>query len=232
MHSEGCLRYFQSRGKKVVEVPDKNLRLIILRHGETEANSQRIIQGHLDNRLSERGREQADKVAARLRDESIDLIYSSDLLRAQETAAAVAESCGLRVRLDPALRERSYGEFEGRPVAEYEAAFKSSNLLRENFRPANGENLLDFEKRITAFLRAFVEEHLGRTVLIVAHAGTNRMLLKILLKKRFSDWLDLQQENTCVNILELSSVSDAHARLLNCVSHLGASEKLKMGVYE
>ena len=211
--------------------PDR-LRLIIARHGETEANVGRVLQGHLDNPLSERGNEQVTHLGKRLLEEGVEIIYSSDLKRAQATANAFAELAKLPVKIEPRLRERSYGEFEGQPVTEYETALMAANVSREAYAPRGGESLLDVEKRVSSFLESLIAQNLGKTVLIVAHAGTNRMLLKILLKKEFSAWLTLQQDNACVNILEIGP--DEHVRevILNCVSHLGSMGHLQMPVYE
>lgn len=210
----------------------ERLRLVMVRHGETEANVGRVLQGHLDNPLSERGYEQVTHLGKRLLQEKVEIIYSSDLRRAQATANAFAELAQLPVSIDPRLRERSYGEFEGQPVTNYETALLAAKVSREAYAPRGGESLLDVEKRVSSFLEYLIAQHLGKTVLTVAHAGTNRMLLKLLLKKDFSAWLTLQQDNACVNILEIGSDAQVQEIILNCVSHLGAMGHLQMPVYE
>ncbi|HXZ09027.1 MAG TPA: histidine phosphatase family protein, partial [Paraburkholderia sp.] len=92
--------------------------VIFIRHGETDWNRIKRIQGHIDIPLATSGVEQAQKLARRLQQEAkegarLDAIYSSDLLRAQQTAQPVASSLGLPLQLREGLRERSYGSFQG-----------------------------------------------------------------------------------------------------------------------
>ena len=87
--------------------------LLLARHGETDWNRELRIQGSSDIELNELGRRQARFLAQELTDVDLDAIYSSDLSRAHATAAAVAATHGLSVKLDPWLRERSFGSWEG-----------------------------------------------------------------------------------------------------------------------
>ena len=87
--------------------------LLLARHGETDWNRELRIQGSSDIGLNDLGRAQAHALAQELEHVELDAIYSSDLSRAQATAAAVAASHGLEVRLDARLRERSFGSWEG-----------------------------------------------------------------------------------------------------------------------
>ena len=87
--------------------------LLLARHGETDWNRELRIQGSSDIELNELGRQQAQFLAQELTDVDLDAIYSSDLSRARATAAAVAATHGLEVTLDPRLRERSFGSWEG-----------------------------------------------------------------------------------------------------------------------
>ena len=88
-------------------------RLYIVRHGETAWNLEQRIQGQLDIPLNDTGRGQAARMAQALAGEGIAAVYSSDLSRAAETAAALAQAAGLPLRTDPSLRERGFGHFEG-----------------------------------------------------------------------------------------------------------------------
>ena len=87
--------------------------LLLARHGETDWNRELRIQGSSDIELNELGRQQAQFLAQELTDVELDAIYSSDLSRAKATAAAVAATHGLDVSVDPRLRERSFGSWEG-----------------------------------------------------------------------------------------------------------------------
>ncbi len=199
------------------------MRLIIVRHGETAENIGRIIQGHRNNSLSLRGKEQVRRLAHRLKDQQIDVLYSSDLRRAKETAEIISAEINLKIETAIQLRERCCGEFEGQSVVEYEKALAASGLAKEAFIPFGGESLVDLEKRVSAFLSSIFSDQTTKTVLLVAHSGTNRAILKLLLNKDFADWLLLEQDNACINIFEIS-VDKVKAVLLNCTAHLESME--------
>ncbi|PIS15460.1 hypothetical protein COT62_03610, partial [Candidatus Roizmanbacteria bacterium CG09_land_8_20_14_0_10_41_9] len=88
-------------------------KIIIIRHGETDFNKERVIQGQLDTFLNKNGVEQARKAAVKLKGEKIDRIYTSDLKRANHTALIIGEVLKARVIPTPLLRERYFGELQG-----------------------------------------------------------------------------------------------------------------------
>ena len=94
------------------------MKLILVRHGETEWNMQQRFQGHLDIPLNSKGQWQARQAARALADQSIDHLFSSDLLRAQATARSIADTCGCAVQTDSRLREKGFGAWEGLTYAE------------------------------------------------------------------------------------------------------------------
>jgi len=151
--------------------------LLLVRHGETDWNRDGRWQGHSDTHLNDAGRDQARRVAGELGD--IDVVYSSDLARARETAEIVAEVLGLPVRLDARLRERAFGVWEGLTAAEIEAAFADAHarwLAREGAGADDAEPFEAFGARVTSFLADILERHPGETVLVVAHGGSIRVI--------------------------------------------------------
>ena len=126
-------------------------RLFLLRHGQTAWNAETRIQGQLDIPLDATGLWQAERVALALQAEGIQVLYSSDLQRARQTAAPLAAAIGLTVQTDAALRERGFGHFEGSTYAEIEARWPEDTLrwrLREpDFGPGGGEPLQAFYDR-------------------------------------------------------------------------------------
>ena len=92
--------------------------LLLVRHGETDWNAEGRLQGHTDRPLTDYGRRQAQQLAEELEREEIDAIYSSDLARARETAQIVGERLALPVELDPELREKDWGTWEGLTAVE------------------------------------------------------------------------------------------------------------------
>lgn len=150
-------------------------RLIAIRHGETAWNVDTRIQGQLDVELNANGRWQAERLAHALADQVIDAVYSSDLVRAHETARAVAAGAGREVRLDAALRERGFGMFEGLTYAEVEARYpEQARHWRQRdpqFAPEGGETLAGFQARAVAAVAAIAARHRGQHVAVITHGG-------------------------------------------------------------
>src|SRR5215210_3123910 len=149
--------------------------LLLVRHGETDWNRDGRWQGLSDTRLNERGREQARALTGQL--DGIDVVYSSDLARARETAEIVAEGAGLEVRLDERLRERGFGDWEGLNSDEIKERFAEAHTLwrtGEGRGAENAEPFAEFAARIHEFLDDILERHAGKTVLVVSHGGSIR----------------------------------------------------------
>ncbi|MFL5916105.1 MAG: histidine phosphatase family protein [Gaiellaceae bacterium] len=136
-------------------------RLLLVRHGETDWNADGRLQGQTDRPLSDFGRTQALRLAGELAEEELEAIYSSDLARALETAEIVAERVGLPVLLDPDLREKDWGTWEGLTAVERD---------RVEFV---GESTEAHQERILRALRRISEGHPdGGSVLVVTHGGS------------------------------------------------------------
>src|SRR5262245_27471724 len=97
------------------------MKLYLVRHGDTEGNSRERYVGSTDSPLNAAGREQARRLAARLRGEGIGRVWSSELSRARETAETIAAAMGVSVRVEPGLNEIDFGEWEGLSIQEIEA---------------------------------------------------------------------------------------------------------------
>jgi probable phosphoglycerate mutase len=151
--------------------------LLLARHGETDWNRDGRFQGHADTSLNTRGREQARALADELPD--VDVIYSSDLARSMETAEIVGERLGVEVRVDPRLRERSFGSWEGLTGIEIEQGSPAAYARwrsGEGFGADDAETHEAFAARIEAFLADVLERHPGETVLVIAHGGSIRVI--------------------------------------------------------
>ncbi len=153
--------------------------ILLIRHGETAWNAERRLQGHLDIPLNDEGERQAALLAGALADEPLDLIVASDLRRAGQTAQAVADRRGLTVAIDPALRERGYGGFEGLLYSEIEerfprefAAWQARDVDAQLPPGRNvGESFRTFFDRATGAILALAADNPGRTIALVAHGG-------------------------------------------------------------
>jgi 2,3-bisphosphoglycerate-dependent phosphoglycerate mutase len=145
--------------------------ILLVRHGETEA--ERRVQGHSDTPLNETGRAQARALVDELAEEAIDAVYSSDLLRAYETARIVAQARGLDVTAIPDLRERHFGTWEGLTDDEIFARFPEAR----NGSWGDGESQEEMAQRVLDALRRIAETHVGERALVVSHGGPLRAVL-------------------------------------------------------
>ncbi|AVP56821.1 histidine phosphatase family protein [Pulveribacter suum] len=170
-------------------------RIIAIRHGETAWNVDTRIQGHRDIALNDTGLRQARRVAAALAGESVAAIYSSDLQRAWATAQAIARATGAPLAAEAGLRERSFGDFEGRTFAQIEQE-SPEHALRwrkrdPNFTPAGGgESLTDLRERVRETVHRLAARHGGGQVVLVAHGGVMDVLYRLATR------LDLQAPRT------------------------------------
>ena len=150
--------------------------ILLARHGETDWNSERRWQGHADQPLNDIGREQASELAETLTGRAIDVVYSSDLARAHETALIVGERLGLPVEVDAGLREVDVGDWAGRLVSEIEDADPEAFQLWRQGRKAwnGGESYEEMGERVVGAVLRLAARHPGQTVLIVTHGGSIR----------------------------------------------------------
>ncbi len=164
----------------MMEIPSKSrggevTRLCIIRHGETEWNAERRIQGQLDIGLNETGGQQADAAGRWLRPAGITALYASDLKRAWHTAQAIGRHLALVPQPAPELRERRYGIFEGLTYVEAAARFPEGYAAFEgrnaDYDFAEGESLKTMFARVTGKLQALVAAHKGETIAVVVHGG-------------------------------------------------------------
>jgi broad specificity phosphatase PhoE len=152
--------------------------ILIARHGESDWNRTKRWQGHADRPLTAKGREQAQALAARLAHIELDAIYSSDLQRARDTAAVVADDQHLEVREVPELREVDVGSWSGLTRAEAEERFPEGFARWQAGYPGweDGESYEDMTDRVLAAVKSIAREHLDGRVLIVSHGGPIRAI--------------------------------------------------------
>jgi probable phosphoglycerate mutase len=144
-----------------------------LRHGETDWNRQGLSQGNVDIPLNELGLAQAREAAARLRNRGITSIVASPLSRARVTAEIVAETLGLDVTIEPALREVSWGIREGEPLADWFHGWIAGHAT-----PEGAESFDTLRRRTVAGLNRAVGQ--PPAVLIVAHGGVFRAIRSVM----------------------------------------------------
>ena len=154
--------------------------LVLVRHAESTWNELHLVQGQNDEaRLTDRGRQQAATVAQELRSCEFDRIVSSDLQRATETSAIIAEVLGLAVVTDPLLRERGFGIAEGGPIDQLDE--QSVGVIHgvvsdDSVSPEGGETLRDFRERAGRFIELCEIKWPDQRLLVITHGGTIRAL--------------------------------------------------------
>ncbi len=163
--------------------------LALIRHGESEWNAQNLWTGWTDIPLSEKGKEEARRAAGQLRGRTWDIIFQSDLIRAQQTTDEILKMLDISdisIITSDALRERDYGIFTGKNKLEVE-----KNLGEEEYRKLrrgwdqpveNGESLKQVYARVVPYFQKEIEPRLreGKNVIISAHGNSLRALLKYL----------------------------------------------------
>lgn len=166
--------YRHAEVETMQEIPTPT-RICLVRHGETEWNAERRIQGQIDIALNANGLRQAAGAGRWLKTANIVALYSSDLKRARMTADIIGQALGLAPTLVPEMRERRYGIFEGLTYAEAQqkypegyAAFEGRNA-HYNFE--NGESLVDMFVRVSSKLQDIAARHQGQNVAVVLHGG-------------------------------------------------------------
>ena len=189
------------------------MRLYLIRHGETDHNVERRIQGPLlDSPLNDRGRAQAEALGRRFAEQlqgglRLDAIYASPLKRAWETAAAVARGAGVReVHALPALIEFSWGDYLGQREADVADAMRAAHehwrAGRVEYELPNGESPKRAWERAWEGLLPVLERHRDGDVALVAHGRINKIVLSGLLHRDLSRMEEFPQGNTSVTLVE------------------------------
>ncbi len=191
--------------------------LILVRHGETDWNAERRLQGHLDIPLNATGLSQAQALGQALRHEQLDALFVSDLQRAMQTAAPIGAAHGLPLQIDAGLRERCYGAFEGllydeidgRYPLEY-AAWKAGDLhVRYPAGEFIAETLHEFDLRSTSTVLRIVTAATeasaagARRIAIVTHGGVLECIYRAAKKLSWTSPRDFDIRNASINRLTL-----------------------------
>lgn len=163
---------------------NKNCTIYIIRHGRTDWNDKKLIQGHTDIPLNPEGEKEAEELARELGKIKFDKAYSSDLSRAKRTAEIITAEHSLVVETTKALRERYFGEIEGKPHAVLKEIDRLLDILDEKARYSyksdsnpNMESDEEVMNRFLTLLREIAISHAGKKVLIATHGGIVRIFL-------------------------------------------------------
>jgi phosphoserine phosphatase len=201
--------------------------ILLVRHGESEWNHSRRYAGQQDVPLSELGKEQADRLAERLKDEGLGAIYASPLRRARDTAEAIGTLAGVPVILEPGLAEINHGLWEGLTARQVDERFPREYRQWRSQPHAivmpRGESLDEVGKRAELVLARVLLERQGGKALIGTHDAVLRVLLLKLLGMTPDHFWKWSFENASLTVIELrgdGGVETAHLVRLNDTAHL------------
>ncbi|MGQ9456928.1 MAG: histidine phosphatase family protein [Anaerolineae bacterium] len=201
--------------------------LLLVRHGESEANRQGIWQGDTDGTLSPLGHLQAMLVAERLAEwePPVQRLYTSPLRRAMQTAQAIAQRLGLDLAIHPDLREIGVGQVSGLTMEEFAQRFPDVYtrwLDKEDldFTWPGGERRRAFFQRVGRAVGEILARHAGEAVALVTHGGTIRAAVASLLGPRGAPWWSYEAENASITYLTVRATGEADLVLLGDASHL------------
>ncbi len=193
------------------------MRLILVRHGETDSNKAGLALGRADVPLNERGRWQARRLAQALRREAIAAVYASPLRRALDTARAIAEPHGLSVQVEDGLIEMEIGEAEGLTFAEMRSRYADflerwASSDGPSLTMPGGERLVDVQERAWQTIQRLRQGHPGQTVTVVTHNFVILALLTRALGMELSQFRRLRHAVAAISVLELD---EGHTLLLH-----------------
>jgi probable phosphoglycerate mutase len=184
-------------------------RITIVRHGETEWNKSMQLQGHTDSPLTEIGLKQAEQLAETIKNRDFNLLISSDLNRALQTAKIINRHLMLNIELNKELRERAFGIMEGLTRKEveikYKDTFQAYMTRKADFNIRNGESLIVFSNRVINAINEIIKKHHNKNILIVSHGGVLDCIIRYIFK------IDLDAErmftiyNTSVNTITIDN---------------------------
>jgi alpha-ribazole phosphatase len=184
----------------------KPTRLFLVRHGEVVRQGQGTFLGFTDLGLSSRGKKQIQTLAAYLKEVSLDRAYASDLIRAMDSARSICSGRGIKPLPCPAFREMNMGDWDGKSWEEIKkknpdlSPFFFYNLKKFQF--PGGETWSQFRGRVLQGLKGLLKAEQGKTILLAAHAGVNRIILAQALGLRFKNMFFMDQGYACLNIIE------------------------------
>ncbi len=193
---------------------ESNEKIFLVRHGETDHNNEKRIQGTIDVPLNETGKHQAKETAEKLKNTKIDYIVCSPLKRTEETAKIIQKEIGGEIILDAAFRERAYGEAEGMLVSELEE--KWPNNWNYEWKFPGGESFTEVEDRVFAAFEKITNKYKGKNILIVSHGNALRMLLKRL--RNISGKEALSRDP--IKNAEVIAIDHSSKNCSNCGKHL------------
>lgn len=192
--------------------------IYLIRHGETDWNREKRVQGSIDIPLNQRGQDQASKLFRWFQNRHIDAIYSSDLARAYDTARSLATHYNLAVRTFSELRERSYGLIEGKEIQQFQLTHSDEFGDWKELEQYQIEPLVAVKNRAFQKIEELVRLHHRESIAIVSHGGTINAFLSLITEGESGSG-KIKIDNTAVTEIEYNN-GTYRILTLNDTSHL------------
>ena len=208
------------------------LKFLVIRHGETFSNAENRFSGHQDVGLTEKGIWQAGQLANRLKNERIDIAYSSDLKRAIHTARIILQNHSLSLSTEPLFKELSFGDWEGLRYKELD--FDEEERLMEWWKYPDlplpgGESTFELKERVYSGINKIIEEHneedKKKTIAIICHGGVARIIISIALDIPIEKIWHIKQYSTALNVIKYFQKSGFFVESVNDIGHITLLEK-------
>jgi len=195
------------------------MKIIITRHGETLENQEGIIQGNLPGTLSQKGIEQAEKLAERLKEEKLDKVFSSDLARSSDTTRIILKyHKEVPVEFTRELRERNLGELQGK--RKEDLGIDKNKLVGDYLSNKEGETSEQMFERGKVFINKLINNFPEKTILLVGHNGINKAIILTILGKTIENIREIEsQKNTAITIINIKN-DRITMKVHNCIKHL------------
>lgn len=197
----------------------KKTMIYIVRHGETDWNIENRMQGHTDIPLNIKGIHQAEEIAKHLKDIHLDIIYTSPLSRAYETATIINSYHKIQIIKNDSLRERQFGQLEGKTYEEVNK-FHPALIFNEvwhypDYRPPGGESVNELKDRVVKFVKKILKEPHCQSILIVSHGVALRILTGTFLGTPPEQLNQLRIGNAGLTVIEIIETHDPILHVIN-----------------
>lgn len=197
------------------------IRLIITRHGKTKENEEGIIQGHHHGNINDEGFAQISKLVKRLQNEKIDLIISSDILRADLTTKEITKKIKVPIIYSELIREKNNGDLVGKKHKEIDWDSLQGDF--ETRKAPNGENLREVRERGRKFFKMILEDrkYKDKNILIVSHGAFLKVFIGDLLGMSLHDSIfKLQIDHCSLTFVEVENINNYKVTSVNCKDFL------------
>ncbi len=203
--------------------------LTIARHGETDHNEQGIVQGHADRPLNDKGRQQALDTAKTLKKGHYDVLISSDLIRAVDTAQTLGAHLGLEItEKNPLFRERMMGDWQGKAKKDLDGCHPGNPCLTWH-TPQGGESISQFFSRAQEAYRYIQKTYPGKRVLLVAHGGFMAIFRAFMQNESYREMGAKRIENLACHTYELTPLMQRTTEVLDCWFESGSMPYAQVG---